>query len=42
MRNPFAFRSKIQQPMLKDEADVLTQGKSVLKDLIGSESESCK
>ena len=42
MRNPYAFRSKIEQPMLKDDADVLTQGKKVLNDLIGSESENCK
>lgn len=37
MRNPFAFRSKIANPETKEgaihESDILTQGKSVLKEL---------
>lgn len=39
MRNPYAFRSKIEQPVLKDEADMLTQGKTVLKELYGEQDD---
>jgi hypothetical protein len=46
MRNPFAFRSKIEKASevkkeIVQEADVLTQGKIVLQEMLENKGKDC-